>query len=340
MARGGFIFALPVAVRLSPECSRTHLSLPPDLSFKDWLALGHQLHLLERAHGWWIGDWWKYGEDNAGRWKWKYGERKALVASAEWQGPSFQTCMNAANIARAFETSRRREVLSFTHHAEVCGLDAADADRLLDAAEVERWSAMELRAEVRGARAAVRIGTLIAMPLPTNAPVHVLYLDPPWQYENPPMGGGNRSIENHYPTMTLDELRALDVGACATDDAIMFMWATAPKLAECMTLIEPWRFEYRTNMVWDKIDIGMGYHARNQHELLLICKRGSLPAPDPSLIEPSIYRERRTEHSRKPEHYYEMIERLYPRLRKRELFSRDPARPGWEQPFGNQLEAA
>jgi predicted DNA-binding protein YlxM (UPF0122 family) len=36
----------------------------------------------------------------------------------------------------------------------------------------------------------------------------ILYADPPWQYENPPMGGGNRSIENHYPTMTLSEICA------------------------------------------------------------------------------------------------------------------------------------
>jgi hypothetical protein len=27
----------------------------------------------------------------------------------------------------------------------------------------------------------------------------ILLIDPPWRYENPPMGGGNRSIENHYP---------------------------------------------------------------------------------------------------------------------------------------------
>jgi hypothetical protein len=39
--------------------------------------------------------------------------------------PAFKTCANAGSIARAFETSRRREALSFDHHSAVtnCGRD-------------------------------------------------------------------------------------------------------------------------------------------------------------------------------------------------------------------------
>lgn len=317
----------PISIRRN--VSETHLDLPDELAFEDWRDLGITLGRADRAVSWWIGDWWAYGGHH-------YGERADVVRDEKWQGPEFQTCKAAGWVCSRFERVRRRTLLSFTHHREVAALEPVDADRLLDVAEVDKLSAMELRARVRRLRAENRIGELIAMPLPVNDPVHVLYLDPPWRYENPPMGGGNRSIENHYPTMTLDELLALDIKSCATDDAIMFMWATAPKLAECMQLIEPWGFVYRTNIIWDKIDIGMGYHARNQHEQILICKRGTLPPPEPSLLESSIYSERRTDHSRKPLHYAEMIERQYPRLRKREFFSRDPARPGWETPYGNQ----
>jgi hypothetical protein len=65
-------------------------------------------------HGvsWWIGDWWAFGEQ-------RYGDRKAITEADDWDGPAFQTCADAAMVCRAFETSRRREVLSFTHHAEV-----------------------------------------------------------------------------------------------------------------------------------------------------------------------------------------------------------------------------
>jgi hypothetical protein len=59
----------------------------------------------------------------------------AIVEREDWDGPKFQTCANAASVARAFETSRRREVLSFKHHAEVASLPPAEADELLDWAE-------------------------------------------------------------------------------------------------------------------------------------------------------------------------------------------------------------
>jgi N6-adenosine-specific RNA methylase IME4 len=152
------------------------------------------------------------------------------------------------------------------------------------------------------------------------------------------MGASSRSIENHYPTMTLEEICALPVAQLATDDALLYLWATAPKLAECLKVIETWGFEYRTNIVWDKELIGTGYHARNQHELLLIAKRGEIPPPPAGQQPASIYRERRTEHSAKTTFFYELIEVAYPQLPKIELFSRSP-RAGWDA-WGNQANAA
>jgi N6-adenosine-specific RNA methylase IME4 len=167
----------------------------------------------------------------------------------------------------------------------------------------------------------------------------VIYADPPWRYENPPMGGGNRSIENHYPTMTLEEICAMPVSELASPDAMLYLWATAPKLIECLEVVNAWGFEYRTNMVWDKVKIGMGYHARNQHEILLICRRGNIPPPAAGTQPPSIYREARGAHSAKPLFFYEMIEAAYPNLPKIELFNREYRRPGWDV-WGNQAGVA
>ena len=58
-----------------------------------------------------------------------------MVEAVDWEGPSYQTCMNVAVVCKAFETYRRREVLSFTHHAEVAALHPNEADPLLDFAE-------------------------------------------------------------------------------------------------------------------------------------------------------------------------------------------------------------
>ena len=174
--------------------------------------------------------------------------------------------------------------------------------------------------------------------LNTSVRYPVIYADPPWRYEQPPMGGTNRSIENHYPTMTLEEICALPVSDLATEDAILYLWATAPKLGECFDVIKAWGFEYRTNLVWDKEKMGMGYHARNQHELLLVCKRGNIPPPLAGTQPSSVYRSPRGKHSAKPLFYYDMIEAAYPKLPKIELFCRTP-REGWSV-WGNQSEVA
>lgn len=162
----------------------------------------------------------------------------------------------------------------------------------------------------------------------------VIYADPPWQYEHPPIGASNRSIENHYPTMLLEEICALPVQDIAAENAVLFLWATAPKLAECMDVISAWGFEYRTCMVWVKDKIGMGYHARNQHEILLIAKRGQLAPPEPSNRPSSVLHAPRVEHSAKPLEFYDLIEQMYPGFPMVELFCRSP-REGWSA-WGNQ----
>ena len=165
----------------------------------------------------------------------------------------------------------------------------------------------------------------------------VIYADPPWRYEHPPIGSSSRSIENHYPTMSLEEICALPVSEIAADDAVLLLWATAPKLAECFQVIASWGFEYRTCMVWVKDKIGMGYHARNQHEILLIAKRGKLPPPQPSDRPASVVHAPREAHSAKPPQFHDLIETMYPGLPKVELFSR-AKREGWTA-WGNQAEA-
>jgi N6-adenosine-specific RNA methylase IME4 len=162
----------------------------------------------------------------------------------------------------------------------------------------------------------------------------VIYADPPWKYESPTISGPSRRTENHYPTMGLDEICGLPVAEIANESAILFLWATAPKLAESMQVIAAWGFAYRTGLVWAKDKIGTGYHVRNQHEHLLICKRGEIPPPPESSRCSSLVVAPRLEHSAKPPVFYDIIEKMYPGLRKIELFSRAP-RTGWDA-CGNQ----
>ncbi len=175
-------------------------------------------------------------------------------------------------------------------------------------------------------------------PLDTSRRYPIIYADPPWRYERPAMGGTARSIENHYPTMSLDEICALPVSEIAADDCLLYLWATSPTLPECLRVIKAWGFDYRTHIVWVKDKIGLGYHTRNQHELLLIAKRGDMPAPTPGTQPSSVIAAPRGEHSVKPAIFAEAIERMYPGVGKIELFCRSP-REGWSV-WGNQAEAS
>lgn len=173
-----------------------------------------------------------------------------------------------------------------------------------------------------------------APPLPEGK-YNLILSDPPWRYEH--VKTESRAIENHYPTMTLDEICALPVAGLADDDAVLFLWATSPKLAEAMRVIEAWGFEYRTCMVWVKDKIGMGHYARQRHELLLIARRGSPGVPLPADREDSVIEAPRGQHSEKPLAAYEAIERMYPFATKVEIFARN-TRDGWSS-WGNEVDA-
>lgn len=161
----------------------------------------------------------------------------------------------------------------------------------------------------------------------------VVYADPPWRYEHSKTV--SREIENQYPTMSLDEICELPVNSLAADDAVLFLWTTSPKLEESFAVIPSWGFTYRTCVVWDKERMGMGYYARQQHELLLICTRGNLPVPEPANRPRSVMRiARDPEHSVKPQEFYELIEQMYPEYDRIELFARNQ-RAGWET-WGNE----
>lgn len=182
-----------------------------------------------------------------------------------------------------------------------------------------------------GDREQLRVERL-TRPLPPGQ-FRLLYADPPWQYEH--VKTESRAIENQYPTMTLETIRALKVPAA--EDAVLFMWATSPKLAEALSVVEAWRFRYRTCAVWDKGVIGMGYYFRQQHELLLVGARGDLPVPEPDARPASVFQAPRGKHSAKPVFAYELVERMYPTFAETdrvELFARG-RRLGWTS-WGNE----
>ncbi len=174
----------------------------------------------------------------------------------------------------------------------------------------------------------------------TRAPLVVIISDPPWRYAF--SRSRSRRIENQYATLAVPEImearrvlveltRSVRLWGEVYSDpppAILYLWATAPKLPEALAVMSSWDFEYKTHLVWDKVRVGMGYWARGRHELVLVGTRGDASPPAPALRLPSIVREKRGAHSVKPDWLHEHVEKAFPQARKIELFARRP-RAGW-----------
>lgn len=243
----------------------------------------------------------------------------------------------APELVQAVESGK----VSVSAAADVAELPKEEQTEIVARGEREILeAAKQIRSQKAEARREERVQKIAAMAEPspklsTSRRYPVIYADPPWRYEH--AESVSREIENHYPTMSLDDICALPVPDLATDAAVLFLWATSPKLAEAMRVVEAWGFTYRTCAVWSKPQIGMGYYFRQQHELLLVATRGDMPAPPPAARVGSVVTADRGRHSAKPAEFAEIIERMYPALPKVELFCRSP-RDGWAV-WGNQSAA-
>lgn len=159
----------------------------------------------------------------------------------------------------------------------------------------------------------------------------VIYADPPWQYDFSLSDRGDPEV--HYETMTTQEICALKIPAA--ENAILFLWATNPKLPEALEVMAAWGFKYRSNMVWIKQHFGTGYYIRGQHELLLIGKKAEMDVPAEEDRPSSVITADKREHSRKPDEVYALIEKMYPNRHYLELFARG-TREGWTS-WGNEI---
>lgn len=170
-----------------------------------------------------------------------------------------------------------------------------------------------------------------------------IYADPPWSFKTwSDSGLTERSAEHHYGTLGCDHLAEIPVNQVAADDCALFMWVVDSHLDVAMDLIRAWGFTYKTRaFVWVKTcksdptkpRMGLGYWTRKETELCLLATRGKPKRMDAGVRQ--VIMEPRREHSRKPDGFYERIERLVdgPYL---EMFARQ-LRPGWDS-WGNQVD--
>lgn len=141
--------------------------------------------------------------------------------------------------------------------------------------------------------------------------------DPPWRYGNTSTRG---AAEDHYPTMSIEELRALDVVRDhAADKAHLYLWATAGHLPDAFSVMEAWGFTYKTYLVWVKPQMGMGNYFRVSTELVLFGARGGMRTMRRDVK--NYFEAKRAKHSAKPLEFHDLVQSCSPGPYM-ELFSR------------------
>ncbi len=119
------------------------LRFPESLTYEEWEGAGHNVARIASSAAWFIGDWVVCGQS---RYESRY--RDAIEAV----GLDYQTIRNYAWVARRFELDRRRESLSFQHHAEVASLAPEEQNHWLERAKALGWSRNQLRQQVQHSR--------------------------------------------------------------------------------------------------------------------------------------------------------------------------------------------
>jgi N6-adenosine-specific RNA methylase IME4 len=297
------------------ELTKTSLKFRRDVTNAEWISVFKALREIEGSVQFWIGDCLAYREQ-------RWGMYDDMI---EESGYEKGTLRYIKLVSEKIESARRRADLTFSHHVEVVKLSPEKQDEYLEKAAQNNLTVKDLRRLLR--RDGVMYNSDSELP---EGIFQLFYADPPWKYETEL---GATVPDDYYPTMDIDEICAMPIKEMTDTNAVLFMWTTSGFLERSFEVVRAWGFEYKTSFIWDKVLHNIGYYSSVRHEILLLCIKGSYPIQNVKLYD-SVYSEERTEHSKKPDFFYKMIEDLYPNSKKIELFARN-TREGWTS-FGNQ----
>jgi hypothetical protein len=220
--------------------TRTGWRPPADLTFDDWKAAGWTLDAIGSRIQWAIGDWWHYG-NNA------YGERAKVWAEGAFGDLKLETLRTYGWVAGAVDHRVRLDALSFEHHRAVATLEPEQQAKFLDDARDSSLSVKALRTAVgkdrrRLKHEAIKAGATEARDI--VGPYPLIYADPPWEFiVRSELGKEMSSPENHYPTLSDDEIANLRVSdktipELASKDAALFLWCTSSNIKRAIAVLE------------------------------------------------------------------------------------------------------
>ncbi len=175
----------------------------------------------------------------------------------------------------------------------------------------------------------------------------MIYADPPWQFNSKKTGGNMTSgAENKYPTMSMSELKSMDVEGLCDDDCILIMWYVSSQPQEALDLCKAWGFTVKNmnGFVWNKLTktglpfFGMGFYTRAGSESALIAIRGKASNIVADHSVRAVRNAKVGKHSAKPLEFRGDIVKMCGDVPRLEMFSRSIC-DGWDM-FGNQVDAS
>lgn len=165
-----------------------------------------------------------------------------------------------------------------------------------------------------------------------------IVIDPPWFYR---LRSKDKTHRNRIPyqPMRTEEILALPIPElCGSNGCILWLWFTNNHMVEAAQCLQTWGFELKTILTWEKVTkdntkthLGVGHWLRNSTEHCALAVRGNVKAFAGRTLtnQSSILHSPRREHSRKPEQFFELVEKLCPDMTKLEMFARS-SRVSWD----------
>jgi len=169
---------------------------------------------------------------------------------------------------------------------------------------------------------------------------NIVYADPPWMQ----LKGKTKKCRPHqtrnldYPTLSLNDIKTV---LEQVDADILFLWTIDKFLFEAQYIAEDLGYRLHARFIWNKTNgVAPGFTVRYTHEYLLWMygKPMLKVAKEAQGKFTTVFSEPSKRHSQKPEKAYEMIEELYPKATKLELFARK-RRIGWDA-WGNEVDSS
>lgn len=236
-------------------------------------------------------------EADALRIRWEFG----LVMLAERLKNGGKNLPNGYLTELSERTGKSRSELKY--RAQFAATYPSESELANALASCQSW-----RDVVASLKAAKDAEPTYVEPVPVEGKYGTIVADPPWQYGNTSTRG---AAEDHYSTMTIEELCDLDVAReAAADQSHLYLWSTAGHLPEAFRVMQAWGFEYKTYLVWVKPQMGMGNYFRVSTELLLFGVRGGLRTRTRDTKNYEVVG--RGKHSSKPEQFHDLIVRNSP----------------------------